>query len=212
MADYYELLGISRNATSAEVRKAYMALARDRHPDRFSDPLEKERAQEFFKDVTAAFNALSNDRQREEYNRSLEKPRATSPEDLAREAFTEAQSLAQVGNLAEALDRYRAAVHHAPGEVKYQAALARLLARSSQTAHEAVETFERAIKLQPRGVALYIELANLLLRLGLRIRAKKVAEAALQMAPADAQVQSLAADLDLLDPDPPKGGFLRRKS
>ena len=41
MASYYEILGIPRTATSAEVRQAYARLARERHPDRFTDPAEK---------------------------------------------------------------------------------------------------------------------------------------------------------------------------
>ena len=44
MADYYEILGVATAATAAEVRKAYAQLARERHPDRFTDPAEKERA------------------------------------------------------------------------------------------------------------------------------------------------------------------------
>ncbi len=62
MADFYEILGISRTAPPTEVRKAYMSLARERHPDRFSDPAEKARAQDDFQRATEAFNTLCNDR------------------------------------------------------------------------------------------------------------------------------------------------------
>jgi curved DNA-binding protein CbpA len=212
MADFYELLGVPRSASVAEVRKAYAALARERHPDRFSDPAEKRKAQEQLQDLTAAFNTLSNDRERRAYDESLEKPRATTPEEQAKEAFTEGQALLQAGSLEDAIARFRAAVHQAPTGVPYIIALAKALARSTQTAHEAVETYERAIRLQPQAVALYLELANLLLRLGLRLRAKKLAEAALRLAPKDPHVQSLAADLGVGDPEGgAPTGFLRRK-
>ena len=75
MANYYDVLGVGRTASAQEVRSAYTRLARERHPDRFSDPIEKERASEFFKDLTAAFNTLSNDKGRREYDQSLPRPR-----------------------------------------------------------------------------------------------------------------------------------------
>src|SRR5436190_17297726 len=78
-ANYYEILGVSKTASVAEVRQAYARLARERHPDRFSDPVEQARASEFFKDLTAAFNTLSNDKGRREYDESLARPRAAPP-------------------------------------------------------------------------------------------------------------------------------------
>ncbi len=45
MADYYELLGLKPGAAAAEVRSAYLRLARERHPDRFTDPLQRREAE-----------------------------------------------------------------------------------------------------------------------------------------------------------------------
>ena len=59
MANYYEILGVSRTAPAAEIRQAYMRLAKERHPDRFHDPAERARAEAFFKELTAAFNTLA---------------------------------------------------------------------------------------------------------------------------------------------------------
>ena len=58
MSDYYELLGVAPSASAAEVRQAYVRLAREKHPDRFPDPAEKQRAQSAFQDITTAFNTL----------------------------------------------------------------------------------------------------------------------------------------------------------
>src|SRR5687768_17179138 len=87
MATYYEILGVPKTASSAEVRQAYVRLAKERHPDRFTDPAEKARAHEFFKDLTTAFNTLSNDRRRQEYDQEMHKPKAAAPEEIARQAF-----------------------------------------------------------------------------------------------------------------------------
>lgn len=48
-------LGVSVNATKAEVKKAYKALAKQCHPDRFTDEAEKKRAEKLFMKINEAF-------------------------------------------------------------------------------------------------------------------------------------------------------------
>ncbi|CAN5907876.1 molecular chaperone DnaJ [soil metagenome] len=63
--DYYEILGVSREATDAEVRKAYRRLARDHHPD--ANP-EDTGAEDRFKELTEAYEVLSNTKARQAYD------------------------------------------------------------------------------------------------------------------------------------------------
>ena len=83
MADYYQLLGIGPQASVAEIRQAYSRLAREKHPDRFQDADEKQKAQRLFQDITTAFNTLSNPRTRQEYDQTREKPQPKTPEEIA---------------------------------------------------------------------------------------------------------------------------------
>lgn len=63
--DYYEALGIGRDAGKAEIKKAYLKLARQHHPDINKDPGAESR----FKEITEAYEVLSDDERRAAYDR-----------------------------------------------------------------------------------------------------------------------------------------------
>ncbi len=63
--DYYEVLGVSRNATDEEIKKAYRKKAIQYHPDK--NPGDKE-AEEKFKEAAEAYDVLSNKEKRAKYD------------------------------------------------------------------------------------------------------------------------------------------------
>ena len=77
--NYYELLGVERQASKEEIREAYREIARVYHPDsHFYDEILPQRmdseAAAVFKIITAAYTTLSNDTKRAEYDRLLPQP------------------------------------------------------------------------------------------------------------------------------------------
>ncbi len=64
--DYYEILGVGRDASDADVKKAYRALAMKHHPDRNPDD---PKAEELFKEASEAYQVLSQPEKRSAYDR-----------------------------------------------------------------------------------------------------------------------------------------------
>ncbi len=65
MKDYYDILGVSRNATGEEIKKRFRELAIKYHPDRNPDNTE---AEEKFKEINEAYSVLSDPKKRAQYD------------------------------------------------------------------------------------------------------------------------------------------------
>lgn len=67
MADYYEILGVSKTASTQEIRSAYKKLALKYHPDRAPED-KKQEYEEKFKDIAHAYEVLTDEQKRKIYD------------------------------------------------------------------------------------------------------------------------------------------------
>ena len=65
MRDFYEVLGVGRDASAQEIKKAYRALAKRYHPDRNPGDSQAEKA---FREASEAYETLSNEKSRQAYD------------------------------------------------------------------------------------------------------------------------------------------------
>jgi curved DNA-binding protein len=90
--DFYEILGVGRNATQDEIQRAYRKLAREYHPDVNADPA----AEEKFKDVSEAYSVLSDPATRRRYDAFGPDFRQV-PEDVDADAWRRSRARAGAG-------------------------------------------------------------------------------------------------------------------
>lgn len=105
--DYYKILGVSRNATHEEIRKAYKKLSRKHHPDaNHGDPSALEK----FKQVQAAWDVLGDEQKRKKYDQygSAEGPRVHATPEGQTWAWTPSDGGDTPFDMEELLEQFRA--------------------------------------------------------------------------------------------------------
>ena len=68
MRDPYEVLGVSKNASEAEIKKAFRALAKKHHPDKHSGDTA---AQKRFQEISAAYDILGDKEKRTKFDQGV---------------------------------------------------------------------------------------------------------------------------------------------
>ncbi|XP_030636152.1 dnaJ homolog subfamily B member 9 [Chanos chanos] len=72
--DYYEILGVSKEASERQIKKAFHKLARKYHPDKNKSPDAEAR----FREIAEAYETLSDEKRRQEYDESRRNPFSTA--------------------------------------------------------------------------------------------------------------------------------------
>jgi curved DNA-binding protein CbpA len=204
-ADHYRILGVERDAESSQIKRAYYALAKRFHPDRFqrdADPALRSRIEAAFVKITQAYETLSDARSRSAYDLKLgtqigssgSSGRANSAtvasanshlsrEQRAAESFTQGCAALKQGNLSAAVMLLGEAARLAPQQARYHAFYGSALARDVRTRHQAEAALQAAIKLDGSDPAYHVMLAELLRAVGQMLRAERELERALALDP-----------------------------
>jgi len=204
-ADNYRILGVGRDAASSEIKRAYYALAKRFHPDRFArdaDATLRTQIEAAFVKITQAYETLHDARARSAYDLKLgtqvgapassqSSGRADaaatnshlSREQRAAESFAQGVAALKLNNLSAAVTLLGEAARLAPQQARYHAFYGSALARDVRTRHQAEAALQTAIKLDGRDPAYRVMLADLLRALGQTLRAERELERALALDP-----------------------------
>jgi len=197
--DHYQMLGVERTATALQIKKAYFRLAKAYHPDRHFDPSMadlKGSLDTLFDRLHNSYEALSDQVRRAEYDlaRSRQAQRPPSAQEQAsREAAEDAAEKAaraldqfnngmtefKVGNFWSAVDSFAWATRLDPRKAQYFYYHGLCLANIPRRQHEAEESYQKAIELDPDRTEHHLELSNMYLKGGLKAKALEVLNSAL---------------------------------
>jgi tetratricopeptide (TPR) repeat protein len=197
--DYYGILGVDRNATMDDIRRAYHRRAREFHPDRYlhveSDVL-KEKLNVIFSYVNEAYRGLTGrgslsknvsapdeEKARDEYNKKL-----------ARMRFGEGKNAFDSGLYGDAATLFGQATYLDDSVAEYYYLYGRALLKNEKM-KPAEEALKRAARLDPCNSKYITELGYVYLSLGFTARARNTFEKALKCDPADKMAREGIAKL-----------------
>jgi len=204
----YDTLGLERDASDQDIRKAFRRLALKYHPDRFSDD-QREEAEERFQGITEAFNVLSHPDSREKYDTEISKGTADKTMDakeISRRLGAKGSQLMREGKMAEAVETLKGAIDHDDDNARAHYFYGQVIGRISGRERDALRHVEKAISLEPGNATMMAEAASLSLAAGMKTRALRHARDALTLDPTNSKASTVLSQVEGADKD--KGGSL----
>lgn len=195
--NYYEVLGIERTATDAQIRDRFRQLARTSHPDRFSGA-EKAEAERKFQTLTEAMNVLTNAGRRRQHDAELQSNAPSAAADfvqIGKAYVARGVKSYKEGDYRAAYEAFDMAAKHNPQDGKAFHYLSLAAARVAGMTRQAVQAIEAAVQKDPFN-PVYLKDAGLLCkRAGLSAKAERYLEEALKWGQTSPEVESALQEL-----------------
>ncbi len=196
--DYYDLLGVARDASETDIRERFRAIAREAHPDRA--PMERRaEAEARFQELAEAVNVLTNSARRKNYDFERSMVIATSAGSHDSDAIAQnyvAQGIVayKEQKYADAAGNFQLAVHRNAKDVRAQHYLGLASARSGDL-RIAVRALETAMALEPQNARLLKDAGTIFRQAGLLMKAEKAFQEAMRWDPSATDVRKALEDI-----------------
>lgn len=196
--DYYELLGVSRDASEGDIRERFRTIAREAHPDRAPKERRAE-AEAHFQELAEAVNVLSNAERRKVYDFELSMLTAASAGSEDSDAVSQnyvAQGIVayKEQKYADAAGNFQLAVGRNPRDVRAQHYLGLASARSGDL-RTAVRALENAMNIEPQNARLLKDAGTIFRQAGLLTKAEKAFQEAMRWDPSAHEVRKALEDI-----------------
>ena len=214
--DYYRIFGVAADAPAADIKRAYLALAKRFHPDLFQRSVEAgefKRIQDAFTRAAQGYETLKNQKSREVYDYRMRKdleqgksrlaPNGDEERTLqiraerASEDFETGFSFFMDGNFADAVQLLARAAHFVPDNARYRAYYGKALAAAADARqkHKAEAEMQAAIRIEPLNVDYRLMLAEFFVAMNLPRRAEGELNRLLSIAPHNQDAKTLLDSL-----------------
>ena len=202
---------MARDASESEIRNKFRVLARENHPDRFTEPEKKRSAEDRFQLLTEAMNVLTNAARRKAHDAELEKNRPISqdPAGQARVYLAKGVKSYREGNFPDAIQQFELSVNHYDKDAKAWHYLALACMKVVGQVRKGVDAIEAAIKLDSNNALFRRDAGKLYIMAGLNAKAERHLEEALTWLPEDPETLTL---LHKVRPNKPTSGVRKPPS
>jgi len=195
----YDILGVERDVSEAQIRTAFRKLTFKHHPDRFSGP-DRQRAEERFQEITEAFNVLSRPESRAKYDEDLVMGQgipgaAMDAKEIARRLAAKGALSMREGRLTEALSELKSALDHDINCPRAHYFMGIGLAKVNGREKDGLRHLERAVALDPGNAVMLSDAANVALLVGMKARAQRLAEEALSFDPTNKKATTVLQEI-----------------
>ena len=159
--DLFAIIGVSQDASNEEIRREYIKLAKEHHPDKFvNDKTVYAEAVEKFSKITVAYNILKDEKKKQHYldlrrlfsdpvnSENPEESKKTPKERQAEDYFLQAKVLFDQNNIKDASDLIENAINLEPSVAKYHTLLGKIY-KAKDWSGMAVAAFRKAAEIDP---------------------------------------------------------------